>query len=165
MGSIDSGLPPIIPDMVKPEFRAAVGGNALDRPTFGEKFKMFMAKMGSIIGKIGGAIGPFFGPFGMVGSAASYGLSRFSDRMAANMLAKRQANADLDLAASSMAGQGTAGVAPGFDFSSPMGGGTGNTGIEVAPFARGYEQGIETTLNNKGQAAIEAVGGMGGGAL
>src|SRR4030095_15983128 len=103
MGSIDSGLPPIIPDQVGFEYRAAVGGNLLDRPTFGEKFKMFMAKMGGILGKIGGAIGPFFGPFGMVCSQLGYGLRRYSDRAAANMQAKRQANADLDLAGSSLA--------------------------------------------------------------
>src|SRR4030095_14830505 len=116
MGSIDSGLPPVIPDMVRIEYRAAVGGNALDKPTFGEKFKMFMAKMGSILGKIGGAIGPFFGPFGMVGSAASYGLSRFSDRMVANMQAKRQASADMDLASSSLTGQASGSIsAPGFE--------------------------------------------------
>src|SRR4029453_10134991 len=153
MGSIDSGLPPVIPYRLRIEYRAAGGGNALDKPTFGEKFKMFMAKMGSILGKIGGAIGPFFGPFGLVGSAPSYGLSRFSDHMVANMQAKKQASADMDLASSSLAGQSSGSIfAPGFEsFNAFAQGGGSGGGIEVAPFAKGYEQGIETTLNNKGQ--------------
>jgi hypothetical protein len=164
MGLIDSGLPPVIPDMVRVEYRQVVGGNALDKPTFGEKFKMFMAKAGSFLGRIAGAIGPFFGPFGMVGSAAAYGIQRFSDRAIGNMQAKRQASADLDLAASSLMNQGAGNIfAPGFG--GPFGDGSAPSdgGVQVAPFARGYEQDIGTTLNNKGQATADAVSGMTGG--
>jgi hypothetical protein len=163
MGLIDSGLPPVIPDMVKLEYRQIVGGNALDKPTFGERFKMALAKIGSIFGKIAGAIGPFFGPFGMVGSAAAYGIQRFSDRAISNMQAKRQNDANLDLAASSLQ---TGNIfAPGFGspFGDPSGSMPSGGGIEVAPFAKGYEQGIETTLNNKGTATMDAVSGMQGG--
>ena len=161
--AIDSGLPPVIPDMVKYEYHQIVGGNALDKPTFGERFKMALAKVGSIFGRIAGAIGPFFGPFGMIGSAAAYGVQRFSDRAIAGMQAKRQANADLDLAASSLMSQGggnilvPGGVNPFGDGSAP------SSGLEVAPFAKGYEQEIGTTLNNKGQATADAVAGMTGG--
>lgn len=153
MASIDSGLPPLVPDVLRTEYRQVVGGNALDKPTFGERFKMALAKFGSIFGKIAGAVAPFFGPFGMIGSQVAYGLSRFSDGAMAKMQAKRENQANLDAQASQLNPANF--FAPGFSgFDS-----SANTQpqLQVAPFARGYEQEIVSTLTKKGEAAVQSV--------
>jgi len=157
MADFDSGLPPINPpDIMRMEYRQVVGGNLLDKPTFGEKLKSFFAKMGTFITGIAGKILPFFGPFGMVGSAAAYGLQKFTQSKLDQWEAKKQYNASLDDQAAAISNQPL--YAPGFgDVASS---GFSDPSIQVAPFARGYEQGIENTLNNKGQAAVNAVNGM-----
>ncbi len=156
MSLIDTtGLPPVMPDVLRTEYRQVVGGSLLDKPTFGEKFKMALAKMGSFFGRMAGAVLPFFGPLGMVGSSAAYGIQRLSENAIGKMQAKREESAALD--AQSNALSGSSFWTPGFNpMSSPsMGGGMGP--MEVAPFARGMENNILSTLNNKGAAALDSV--------
>ncbi len=156
MSSIDTtGFSPVMPDVLRTEYRQVVGGNLLDKPTFGEKFKMALAKVGSFFGRIAGAVLPFFGPLGMAGSAAAYGIQNFSDNAVQKMQAKRQYSAALDAQADSMSGADF--WTPGYNPSSvaPMTGGVST--VEVAPFARGMESNIMNTLNNKGAAALDAV--------
>lgn len=159
MADFDSGLPPINPpDIMKVEYRQVVGGNLLDKPTFGERFKVIMAKVGSFIGGMAGKILPFLGPFGMVGSAAAYGIQKFTQGKLDQWQTQKAYNASLDAQASSIAGQSM--WAPGFsgfDFGT---GGSQDSSVQVAPFARGYEKDIQTTLTNKGEAAMVSVGGM-----
>ncbi|MBL7686215.1 MAG: hypothetical protein JNK65_09325 [Deltaproteobacteria bacterium] len=159
MSSIDSGLPPISPDILKMEYRQVVGGNVLEKPTFGEKFKMFAAKAGGFLGRIAGAVLPFFGPLGMVGSVAAYGLSRFSQGAVDKMYAKRQMNAQKDAEAASFDPQQAGLWAPGF--AGNMGGSTPNpSDIQVAPFAQPYKNEIMNTLNNRGAAALNSIGSV-----
>lgn len=154
MSLIDtSGLPPVVPDVLRTEYRQAVGGSLLDKPTFGEKFKMALAKVGSFFGRMAGAILPFFGPLGMVGSSAAYGIQRLSENAMNNMQAKREYSAALDAQSNSMSGASF--WTPGFNQAPSANGGMGP--IEVAPFARGMETNILSTLNNKGAAALESV--------
>lgn len=153
MSLIDTtGLPPVMPDVLRAEYRQVVGGSLLDKPTFGEKFKMALAKVGSFFGRMAGAVLPFFGPLGMVGSSAAYGIQRLSENAINKMQVKRENSAALD--AQSNALSGASFWTPGFN-SPSMGGGMGP--MEVAPFARGMENNILSTLNNKGAAALDAV--------
>lgn len=157
MSSFDTtSLPPVMPDVLRSEYRQTVGGSLLDKPTFGEKFKMALAKFGSFFGKMAGAVLPFFGPLGMVGSTAAYGIQKFSESSMQKMQAKREYSASLDAQASSLSGSSF--WAPGFnDISAQTAmGGSVNT-MEVAPFARGMESNILNTLNNKGAAALDSV--------
>jgi hypothetical protein len=159
MADFDSGLPPINPpDIMRVEYRQVVGGNLLDKPTFGERLKSVLAKVGTFLGGIAGKILPFFGPFGMVGSAAAYGLQKFTQGKLDQWQAKKQYEASLDQQAAAVSNQGL--YAPGFGGFDIASAGTPDSSIQVAPFARGYEQGIENTLNNKGQAAVDSVNGM-----
>jgi len=159
MGDFDAGLPPINPpDIMRVEYRQVVGGNLLDKPTFGEKFKSFLAKMGTFVTGIAGKILPFFGPFGMVGSTVAYGLQKFTQGKLDQWQAQKQYNASIDSQAAAISNQPM--IAPGFGGFDVASNDSSNSSIQVAPFARGYEQGIESTLNNKGQAAINSVNGM-----
>ncbi|GEM_PF-2133294 len=147
------GFAPVMPDVLRTEYRQVVGGNLLDKPTFGEKFKIFLAKAGSFFGRIAGAVLPFFGPLGMVGSSAAYGIQRFSEGAMAKMQAKREYSALMDSQSTALSGASF--WTPGFN---TMGGNSaGTTTLEVAPFARGMENNILNTLNNKGSAALESV--------
>jgi len=150
-----TGLPPVMPDVLRTEYRQVVGGNLLDKPTFGEKFKMALAKVGSFFGRMAGAVLPFFGPLGMVGSSAAYGIQRLSENAIQKMQAKREYSAALDAQSTSLSG--AAFWTPGYNQGSlpPMSGGVST--VEVAPFARGMESNILSTLNNKGAAALDAV--------
>ncbi|MFO1518549.1 MAG: hypothetical protein U1F57_02620 [bacterium] len=159
MASIDSGLPPITPDILRMEFRQQVGGNALDKPSFGQKLGMFFAKGFNWIGKIAKTVLPFFGPLGMVGSAAAYGIEKFTGNAIDKIYAKRQYEASLDNQAASMdmSNAWTPGFNPG------MGGGGGSSaqgGIQVAPFAQPYKNEIMSTLNNKAGAAMDSIGSI-----
>ncbi len=156
MSSIDTtGLPPVMPDVLRTEYRQVVGGNLLDKPTFGEKFKMALAKVGSFFGRMAGAILPFFGPLGMVGSSAAYGIQRLSENAIQKMQAKREYSAALDAQSNSLSGASF--WTPGFNSASVPTMSGGISTMEVAPFARGMEGNILNTLNNKGAAALDAV--------
>ncbi len=156
MSSIDTtGFSPVMPDVLRSEYRQVVGGNLLDKPTFGEKFKMALAKVGSFFGRMAGAVLPFFGPLGMVGSSAAYGIQRLSENAMQKMQAKREYSAALDAQSTALSGAGF--WTPGYSQASVpvMNGGVST--VEVAPFARGMESNIMNTLNNKGAAALDSV--------
>ncbi len=156
MSDFASIFSPVSPDVLRVESRQVVGGNPLDKPTFGEHFKMAMAKVGSFLGRMGAAVGPLFGPFGYAGSIGAYGLQNLSDGAINRMQYKKfyEANLDAQSASTSTAGLWTPGFGPLADSSQ-----SAQAPIQVAPFARGYERGIESTLSNKGGAAVDSING------
>ncbi len=158
MASIDSGLPPITPDILRMEYRQQVGGNALDKPSFGQRLGMFFAKGFNWIGKIAKTVLPFFGPLGMVGSAAAYGVEKLTGNAIDKIYAKRQYEASLDAQAAStdLSGVWTPGFNPGMGSMASSGQGD----IQVAPFAQPYKNEIMNTLNNKAGAAMDSIGSI-----
>jgi hypothetical protein len=152
-----SGLQPLNPaDILQVEVRGIRGGSALDKPTFGDRMKMFMAKGLGFFGRIMSAVGPFFGPLGSllggtVGSTV-YGLSQGA---VARMQAKRVEQAAMDQQAAAL-DFASLPPTPGF------GGLGGQSNIQVQPFAVGRENEINNVLTQKAASATQAISGMGG---
>jgi len=162
MSVSNNNLPIIRPDAMRYEFRQVVGGNALDKPTSGEKFKRFFAKLVSWGSGIGSAVARFFGPIGMAASAGLYGVKSFADRATARMDEKRAQDAALDESAASM--QGTEFEAPGFNafYANTMNGQgvvtPSSPNVQWAPNAEGFQREITTSLNNKSAMTSDMLG-------
>jgi len=142
-----NGLPPLVPDTLRLEFRQVTGGNALDKPTFGEKFKMAMAKVGGFLGRLGSVLGPMFGPWGMVGSAAAYGLQRFSEGAVNRMYEKKAYQASRDAQSDQV--NISQMFTPGFEMQ--------GSGQNPAWSSGGFQNQGYQILNNKVQATAIAV--------
>lgn len=147
MGSIDTNFNPLTPDVLRMEFRQIVGGNALDKPTAGQRFKMALAKAFSFFGGVGGLVSSFFGPMGMVASAGLYGLKRLSDGAIGRMQTKQAQQANLDQSTASLGNANFA--APGFNWNVDPGVSSSSQGPQVqwAPSSRGFEREIMSSLN------------------
>ncbi len=148
--SNNTNLQTIRPDVMRYEYRQAVGGNALDKPTGGEKFKRFLGKLLSWGSSIGSVVGSFFGPIGMAASAGLYGVKKMADGAVARMDNKRAENAAYDEGSASL--QGVEFEAPGFNsfYQQNMAPSSSATpSVQWAPFAQGLEKEVTSNLNNK----------------
>ncbi len=152
--SIDSNFNPLQPDVLKYEYRQVVGGNALDKPTFGARFKTALLKGLGFLGRIGGAVAPFLGPLGVPLGAGMYGMSRVSDGLLGRMYQKRAQESAMDAQAAQM-GSNPQVYTPGWDGA----GGAMNSDpqIQWAPSSRGYEKEIMQTLGNSEGARSSAI--------
>lgn len=139
-------------NVLKVEYRQVVGGNGLDKPTFGQRFKLALAKVGNFFGGLAGKVLSFFPGLGTVGSAVAYGVQSLSQSAMNSIYQKRGAEASADAQAASFNAA---------NFYTPGFGGIENKSaednIQVAPFARGYEKEIAGVVENKGAAASESI--------
>ncbi|MBF0493132.1 MAG: hypothetical protein HQM15_10175 [Deltaproteobacteria bacterium] len=150
----NTNLPTITPDVMRFEYRQVVGGNALDKPTAGEKFKRFLAKFVSWGSAIGSIVGKFFGPIGMAASAGLYGAKKLADGAVARMDNKRAQDAALDEGSASS--QGVEFEAPGFNSfyqqnvaAATLSPSSNTPSVQWAPFTRGLEKEVNSSLSNK----------------
>jgi len=157
MSTIDSNsaFSPLNSNMIRAEYRVAQGGNSIDKPSFGERVKLAFAKIGRFLGRVAGAVLPFFGPLGSIGASAAYGLQRISEGALQRIQARRAQETALDAQASRMSGGYMA--TPGFGGTANFPSSFGSSELQWAPHARGYENNILSTLNNKGAAAASAI--------
>lgn len=139
-------------NVLKVEYRQVVGGNGLDKPTFGQRFKLALAKVGNFFGGIAGRVLSFFPGLGTVGSAVAYGVQSLSQSAMNSIYQKRGAEAAADAQSTSFSGVNL--YTPGF---SGIENRPTEEGIQVAPFARGYEKEIASVVESKGAAASESI--------
>ena len=76
-------------NLLKNEWVPVVGGNRLDKPTFGEKFKYFFKRAFGFLGRLAGGLGSLFGPLGGLIGGTAYRLGQWSDRSADKQHAKK----------------------------------------------------------------------------
>lgn len=85
-------MPGIQPDRLKVEMRQVVGGNRLDKPSFGERFAMGFKKFIGFFGRLGSQIAPLFGPLGGLIGAGLYGVSNLAERSIEKQMAKKMSD-------------------------------------------------------------------------
>lgn len=82
--------------------RVVEGGSLLDKPTFGEKFKMGLAKFGAIFARIGASVARLFPGIGTVASAGLYGISNLAQYSYEKQMNTRMTNLQRDQMANQM---------------------------------------------------------------
>ncbi len=140
-------------EMLKNEWTPVVGGNRLDKPTFGEKFRYFCKRAFGFVGKLAGGLGWLFGPLGGLVGNTLYQLGGMTDRSANKQMVKKYD--DMQVSEQLLAGSMFQGITPGFGNMNP----TGGPGIQNFN-TDGLYQERSNSFSLRSMAAGEAIQGM-----
>ncbi len=103
------------PDLMKNELYQVVGGNLLDKPTGGEKFRYFFKRAFGFFGRMAGGFGWLLGPLGGLIGSSLYQLGGLSERSADKQMAKKYQ--DMQVSDQLMANSPFMGATPGLSMS------------------------------------------------